>query len=72
MTRIIAIGRALELVGYALVGVDVVDAPDPDGAQQAWASLTDDVCLVLLTVEARARLPERLDAGDRLWAVLPA
>ncbi len=72
MTRIVAIGRVHELAGYALAGVDVIDASDPDGVQHAWASLTDDVSLVLVTAEARAALPERLGAGDPLWAVIPA
>lgn len=72
MTRIVAIGGALELAGYALAGVDVVGTDDPDAVRRAWSDLAEDASLVLLTADARAALPERLDAGSRLWAVIPA
>lgn len=72
MTRIVAIGGALELAGYALAGVDVVGTDDPDAVRRAWSDVAEDASLVLLTADARAALPERLDAGSRLWAVIPA
>jgi len=71
MSRIAAVGRATELAGYALAGVEVVDARDPESVRRAWGEIPADVALVLLTAEARRSLPERIDAGDRLWAVLP-
>lgn len=72
MTRVVAIGSALELAGYALAGVDVVGTDDPDAMRRAWSDVAEDASLVLLTADARAALPERLDAGSRLWAVIPA
>lgn len=71
MTRIVAIGSTLELAGYALAGVDVAGADDPNAVRRAWRDVADDAALVLLTADARAALPERLDAGSRLWAVIP-
>ena len=71
MSRVVAIGGVLELAGYALAGVDVIAATDPAPVRRAWAELEDDVQLVLLTAEARRALPDRLDRGGVLWAVLP-
>lgn len=72
MSRAVAIGAATELAGYALAGVDVIDAAQPDLVRRAWRELEGDVGLVLVTAEARLALPERLDRRDVLWVVLPA
>ena len=72
MSRVVAIGSEAELAGYALAGVEVVSATDPQAVRRAWAGLENDVRLVLLTTDARHELPERLDRVDVLWAVLPA
>ena len=71
MSRVAAIGRATELAGYALAGVEVVDARDEAAARSAWEQLPPDVALVLLTAEARRLLPDALVPRWRLWAVLP-
>lgn len=71
MSRVVAIGAAVELLGYGLIGVDVVDAPGSQEVQDCWAGLGNDVGLVLLTQDARRALPERLDQRDHLWVVLP-
>ena len=49
MSRIAALGRWTELAGYALAGVEVVDARDPEAVRRAWDGLADDVAVVLLT-----------------------
>jgi vacuolar-type H+-ATPase subunit F/Vma7 len=72
MSRVVAIGRAVELAGYALAGVDVIDAPEPELVRRAWADAVVDASLVLLTSDARAALPERLAPEGVLWTVLPA
>jgi vacuolar-type H+-ATPase subunit F/Vma7 len=72
MSRILAIGSFTELAGYALVGVEVVEAEDPDDVRSAWDTLAADVALVLLTARARASLPAKLSAEGPLWVVLPA
>jgi vacuolar-type H+-ATPase subunit F/Vma7 len=71
MSRVLAIGNAVELAGYALVGVEVVDAPEPALVRRAWADAAGAASLVLLTTEARAALPDRLETGDFLWTVVP-
>jgi vacuolar-type H+-ATPase subunit F/Vma7 len=72
MSRVVAIGRAVELAGYALVGVEVVDAPEPALVRRAWADAAGAASLVLLTTDARDALPDRLEAGGSLWTVIPA
>ena len=72
MSRVVAIGEATELAGYALAGVDVIDAADPDLVRRAWERVDDDVGLVLVTAEARRALSRRIDRQDVLWVVLPA
>jgi hypothetical protein len=71
MSTIAALGSWTELAGYALAGIDVVDAPTVDDVRAAWDGLPDDVAVVLLTAEARRALPDRLLPAERLWAVLP-
>jgi vacuolar-type H+-ATPase subunit F/Vma7 len=72
MSRVVAIGRAVELAGYALVGVEVVDAPEPALVRRAWADAAGAASLVLLTTDARDALPDRLEAGGSLWTVIRA
>lgn len=72
MTSIIAIGDRTKLVGYALAGVDVKDATNPDEVRGAWLGIADDVKLVLLTSEARQSLPNPLGRQDVLVTILPA
>jgi len=71
MSRVVAIGSSLELVGWALAGVEVLDAVHPEDVRRAWAGLDSEVGLVVLTPAARAALPARLE-GPLLSAVLPA
>ena len=71
MSRIVGIGRGTRLAGYALAGVEVVDAADPDLVRRAWEQVESDVGLVLLTAEARHALPDQIDRQDLLWTVLP-
>jgi vacuolar-type H+-ATPase subunit F/Vma7 len=71
MSRVAAVGSWAELAGYALVGVEVVDASGPDAVRRAWEELPEDVGLVLLTAEARRSLPDELLPRERLWVVTP-
>ena len=71
MSRVVAIGSDLELAGYALAGVEVTAADDPDAVRRAWAGIGRDVGLVLLTRNAAAAVPDPPDRADLLCVVLP-
>ena len=72
-SEIVAIGERERLCGFALAGVDVVAAADPADARAAWAALSADVALVILTPAVHAALEgdELAQRGQRLWVVLP-
>jgi len=73
VSAVVALGDGLRLAGYALVGVDVRAASDPEAARAAWAALPPDVALAILTPDARAALTERLhERPDLLWVTLPS
>lgn len=69
--KIVAIGPPLQLLGWALVGVELIEAVDADDVRRAWSELDDEVGLVVLTPEAREALPARLESSP-LWATLPS
>ena len=71
MSRVAALGSWTELAGYALVGVEVVEADDPAAVREAWDTLPGDIGLVLLTPAARRSLGDPLLPAERLWAVIP-
>ena len=71
MSSIVAIGDRTKLAGYALAGVDVEHATDPDQVRAAWREVGGDVELVLLTVEARDAVADPLGRRDVLVTVLP-
>jgi vacuolar-type H+-ATPase subunit F/Vma7 len=72
MSSIVAIGDRDELAGYALAGVDVKHATDPDEVREAWHGIGSDVEFVLFTFEARQALPDPLGRRDMLVTILPA
>jgi vacuolar-type H+-ATPase subunit F/Vma7 len=72
VSRIAAIGESELVDGYGLAGVEVLPAPDAAAARRAWASLEDDVGLLLLTPAAEAALAAKLaEARGVIWAVIP-
>lgn len=72
MSGVVAIGEEKLLLGYALVGVDVVPAEGADSARAAWDALPSDTGLVLLTPAARSALGPRVGERAVLIAVLPS
>jgi len=72
VSSIVAIGDRLKLAGYALAGVAIEHATDPDQVREAWLGIGSDVELVLLTFEARQAIPDSLGRQDVLVSVLPA
>jgi len=72
MSAVVAIGEGVRLDGYALAGVEVVDAADPAAARRAWDELPADVELVLLSPAAQAALATQLARTSVLWVVVSA
>jgi vacuolar-type H+-ATPase subunit F/Vma7 len=71
MSRVVAIGDARRLGGYALAGVDVVDA-STGAAADVFAGLGEEVGLIVLTEEAYEALGgEPADQNHLVWVVVP-
>lgn len=73
MSRAVAIGSDLRLAGYALAGVEVIDAGDAGAVQGALERLESDVALVILDrdPDAAALAALRRRPGT-VWCSLPA
>jgi vacuolar-type H+-ATPase subunit F/Vma7 len=72
VSRVAAIGVQSEVRGYALAGVEVLEARSPDEARAALASLGAEVGLVILGPAAHKALAAELeDRPGLIWAVLP-
>lgn len=72
MHRVLALGEAHELEGFALVGAEVAPAHTPADVRAAWAARGDDVSLLVLTRDAASALAADLARrDDLLLAVLP-
>jgi vacuolar-type H+-ATPase subunit F/Vma7 len=71
VSRVVALGEAARVAGFALAGVTVLES-DAGGPLAAWDRLPDDTGLVVLTPMAADALAGHLRHDDRLlWAVLP-
>jgi vacuolar-type H+-ATPase subunit F/Vma7 len=64
------IGEEALVGGFALAGVLVRPADDPEAARAAWRGLPDGVSLVILSPAAAAAIGER-GSGRLLVAVTP-
>ncbi len=72
MTRVVALGEATRVTGYAMAGVHVLTAENADAARAAWEKLAEDVGCVLLTRSARDAVAERLaERPQVIWVVVP-
>jgi len=72
MSRIVALGEAPRVRGFALGGPLVVDADDATEMAAAWQALEADVGLVLLTpAAAEAIAPYLEERRHVLTVVLP-
>jgi len=72
MSRIVALGEERDVVAFAMIGVDVIAVTDASGARDEWASLPDDVGLVILTRTSAEALGSMLHQPSQpLWAVMP-
>lgn len=63
MNRIAAIGEETRVRGYALVGVLVLPAEEPEQVRTVWRRLPADIAVVLVTKMAATALDEPDRAG---------
>ena len=66
-----AIGADALIRGLVLAGVLVLPAEEPDAVRDAWAHLSPEVDLVLLTPEAAGVLGNEIHRGWPMVAVIP-
>lgn len=65
------IGEGPQLRSYALAGAVVFTAHGADAVHQAWAALSEQTTLVIVSKRAAAHLTEELTADWPLTAVIP-
>jgi len=71
--RIVALGSALSVDGFALAGAEPVHAEFDDEVRRCWETLPDDTALVILTPAADAALGSRRRSRPHvLTVVMPA
>ena len=68
--RAVALGADAELVGFVLAGVEVLPAGTDDELRRAWATLDDDVGLVVVSPRAAEILGDELDARPTTLTVM--
>lgn len=70
MAIVAVIGETVRVSGFRLAGAFVLPADDPGAARAAWASLPEEVAVVILTPEAAEAIGE--GAVGPLTVVMPA
>jgi vacuolar-type H+-ATPase subunit F/Vma7 len=72
MSRAAVLGESTRTAGFALVGALVFPAENQDEARAAWASLSADVAVLVLTARAAAWLGTApWSRRDLLLVVMP-
>jgi vacuolar-type H+-ATPase subunit F/Vma7 len=73
MGRIVVLGDAAAVDGFALGGATVISAADPEAVRRAWETLPADAAVVVLTASASAVLgaPARARRPDLLTISMP-
>ena len=73
MGLVVVLGEAARVEGFALGGATVIAAEDRTAVLQAWATLGDDVAVVVLTTNASAALDgAAAPHAEILTVVMPA
>lgn len=70
MGQIAAVGERDRVEGFALAGVTVVPAEDPDAVRDAWRGLPGEVVLVIVTPAAADALGPELETSSLPLAVV--
>jgi vacuolar-type H+-ATPase subunit F/Vma7 len=72
VSGIVALGARGRVEGFALAGVRVVAAGDPEAVRVAWTQLGEDVGVLLLTPAAHEALTDLLPSRpELLWTEIP-
>lgn len=72
MARVVALGEQLAVQGFALAGAVPVYASGAESVREAWAGLSADVAIVILTPDAAAALePVHHQVRYPLTVVMP-
>ena len=71
MDRVVVLGERSRVAGFVLAGAHVVVADEPGAVLAAWAALTPDVAVVVLTPTSAAALGPLLDESPRPGVPLP-
>jgi len=69
--RIAVLGEQTAVEGFALAGVLMCAADNPDEILAAWRSLPADLALVILTPAAACSVPDRRPGSLPLTVVMP-
>jgi vacuolar-type H+-ATPase subunit F/Vma7 len=70
MSAFVVIGDAARVDGFALGGATPIVAATSDEVRRAWATLSDDVAVVVLTPEAAAALGDQIEREDAVLSVV--
>lgn len=71
MGALVVLGESAAVAAFALGGATVVVADDDDSVRRAWASVGEDVSVVILTRRADAALGAARARDDVLTVVMP-
>jgi vacuolar-type H+-ATPase subunit F/Vma7 len=72
MGQVAALGERARVAGFALAGVSVLPAENPQAVREAWRALPAAVSLVILTPAAAEALGRAVVEGTRpLVVVMP-
>jgi vacuolar-type H+-ATPase subunit F/Vma7 len=68
--KVVALGADSELAGFVLVGVEVFPVDTDDEVRRTWATLGDDVALVIATPRVADVLGDELEARPTTLTVV--
>jgi len=68
--RVVVLGEAARVEGFALGGATVITAEDRDAVLHAWATLDDQVAVVVLTTNASTALDGEPAPHDQILTVV--
>jgi vacuolar-type H+-ATPase subunit F/Vma7 len=68
--RLVVLGEAARVDGFALGGAVVIHADEPDDVRRCWNALPDDTAVVVLTCQAAAALEDEATEHEGVFCVV--